>query len=180
MTGATYHLQDSPIGSLVIAATGHGVCLVDWGDPEAALGDLEARHGRLRKASHLTRGAGRQLDEYFAGARRYFEVPVDLSHATPFCRSVLELLTGLPFGELTSYGELARELSSGPRAVGRAVGCNPVPVLIPCHRVVAADGSLGGYGGGLERKRTLLALEGHEDLPGGWPPRRGARPLAPV
>jgi methylated-DNA-[protein]-cysteine S-methyltransferase len=173
--GAAYHLQASPIGKLVIAATDRGVCLVDWGDQDAALDGLEARHGKLRKGSRWTRAVRSQLEEYFSGARQSFTVPVDLSDATPFCRSVLELLAGLPFGQLTSYGELARELTSGPRAVGRAVGCNPVPVLVPCHRVVAADGSLGGYGGGLERKRLLLALEGHDDLPGGWRPRRHAR-----
>jgi methylated-DNA-[protein]-cysteine S-methyltransferase len=178
--GATYTLQASPIGDLVIGATEGGVCLVDWGDPDAALGGLEARHGVLERDSGLAAAGARQVDEYFAGRRRSFDLPLDLSSETRFCRSVLELLAGLPFGQLTSYGELARELASGPRAVGRAVGCNPVPVMVPCHRVIGADGSLGGYGGGLWRKRTLLSLEGHVDLPGGWPSRRGARALTRV
>lgn len=153
------------------------MCLVEWGDHDAALDRLEHRFGRLQESERAAGAAGRQLDAYFSGARRSFDLPVDLSEATGFCRSVLELLSCLPYGELTSYGELARELRTAPRAVGRAVGSNPVPVIVPCHRVVAADGSLGGFGGGLQRKRILLALEGHE-LPGGWEPRR--RAVAPV
>jgi methylated-DNA-[protein]-cysteine S-methyltransferase len=180
VTGATYTLRASPIGELIIGATERGVCLVDWGDRDAALDGLESRHGALEKDSGLAGAAAKQIDEYFARRRRSFGVPVDLSTESRFCRSVLELLSGLPFGQVTSYGELARELTSGARAVGRAVGCNPVPVLVPCHRVIAADGSLGGYGGGLDRKRTLLALEGHDNLPGGWPSRRGARELVQV
>jgi methylated-DNA-[protein]-cysteine S-methyltransferase len=177
VSGATYTVQASTIGELVIGATERGVCLVDWGDRDAALDGLESKHGSLHKDSGLARAAAQQVDEYFAGGRRSFQVPLDLSAESRFCRSVLDLLSGLPFGQLTSYGELARELTSGPRAVGRAVGCNPVPVLVPCHRVIAADGSLGGFGGGLERKRALLALEGHGRLPGGWPSRRGAHEL---
>jgi O-6-methylguanine DNA methyltransferase len=180
VSAVTFHTQPSPLGDLLIAATGEGVCLVEWGDHDAALDRLEHRYGRLRGGQRGARAAGRQLDAYFSGARRSFDLPVDLSEATGFCRSVLELLSDLPFGELTSYGELARELETAPRAVGGAVGSNPVPVIVPCHRVVAADGSLGGYGGGLHRKRILLALEGHE-LPGGWEPRRRvAPPLASV
>jgi methylated-DNA-[protein]-cysteine S-methyltransferase len=175
VTGATFDVRPSPVGDLLIAASERGVCLISWGDHEAALARLEAEHGSVDRGSPLTHAAGQQLDEYFGKGRRSFDLPLDLSGASAFCRSVLELLAGLPYGDLTSYGELAGELGSAPRAVGRAVGSNPVPVVVPCHRVVAADGTLGGYGGGLQRKRTLLALEGHEELPGGWEPR-GRRP----
>jgi methylated-DNA-[protein]-cysteine S-methyltransferase len=180
VSAVTFHTQPSPLGDLLIAATGRGVCLVEWGDHDSALDRLEHAHGRLGGSGRGARAAGRQLDAYFSGARRAFDLPLDLSDTSGFCRSVLELLSELPYGELTSYGELARELGTAPRAVGRAVGSNPVPVIVPCHRVVAADGSLGGFGGGLQRKRILLALEGHE-LPGGWVPRRRRlRPLTSV
>lgn len=105
-----------------------------------------------------------QLQEYLAGDRTSFDLPVDLDAApdlTPFRRSVLEALRTVPFGETLSYGELADEVRCrSPRAVGQAVGWNPLPILIPCHRVIAQDGGLGGYSGGLDRKEILLAIEG--------------------
>ncbi|HEX6313110.1 MAG TPA: methylated-DNA--[protein]-cysteine S-methyltransferase [Acidimicrobiia bacterium] len=105
----------------------------------------------------------RELDEYFAGARRRFSIPVDLGGVTAsFRRRVLETLRGdVGYGETVAYGELA-VMAGRPgaaRAVGSAMATNPVPILVPCHRVVAADG-IGGYGGGLDRKRALLAIEG--------------------
>jgi methylated-DNA-[protein]-cysteine S-methyltransferase len=118
-----------------------------------------------------TRGLGwvqERLDGYFSGAQRALDVPVDLAGVTPFRRRVLERLASVPYGVLTTYGSLARAARSGPRAVGGAVGSNPVPVILPCHRVIAADGTLGGYGGGLGRKRILLSIEGHDHLEGGW------------
>jgi methylated-DNA-[protein]-cysteine S-methyltransferase len=174
VTRATWHTLPSPIGELLVGATERGVCLISWSDHDVALDRLERRYGEPRPGGIAAAAAG-ELAEYFAGRRRVFGVPLDLSGETIFRRRVLELLAEIPFGELISYGELARELRSGPRAVGQAVGSNPVPVVVPCHRVVAADGTLGGYGGGLERKRVLLALEGRDGLAGGWAPRR-ARP----
>ena len=169
-----FHLQASPIGALLVAATERGVCAVDWGDRQAALDRLERRLGAPARPTRSLRSVRDQLDAYFAGELRRFDVPLDLHGVSAFCRAVLTRLAAVPFGTLTSYGSLARALRTGPRAVGRAVGSNPVPVLVPCHRVIAADGTLGGFGGGLGRKRILLALEGHDDLAGGWEAGRRA------
>jgi methylated-DNA-[protein]-cysteine S-methyltransferase len=106
--------------------------------------------------------ARRQLDEYFAGGRREFDLEVDLRPARGFGRAVLEELARVPYGELTSYGTLASRAGSprAARAVGTVMNRNPVPIVLPCHRVVGSTGSLVGYAGGLDRKRTLLELEG--------------------
>ena len=99
-----------------------------------------------------------QLDQYFAGERTVFELPLDYA-GTPFQRSVWNELRGIPYGTTTTYGALARRLGAQPRAVGAAVGATPIPIIIPCHRVIGTDGSLTGYGGGLPRKRALLDFE---------------------
>ena len=99
-----------------------------------------------------------QLEQYFAGERRSFDLPLDYQ-GTPFQRSVWDELRGLPYGARTTYGALARLLGAQPRAVGAAVGATPIPIIIPCHRVIGMDGSLTGYGGGLPRKRALLDFE---------------------
>lgn len=106
--------------------------------------------------------ASRQLAEYFAGERREFDVPLDLHGVTPFRAEVLRELAKVPYGEITTYAELARAVGNpkAVRAVGSACATNPLPILIPCHRVLRADGSLGGYRGGTEAKRFLLRLEG--------------------
>jgi methylated-DNA-[protein]-cysteine S-methyltransferase len=106
--------------------------------------------------------ARRQLDEYFEGRRRLFELDLDLGLATkPFSRRVLEELARVPYGEVTTYGTLAARAGAprAARAVGTVMNRNPIPIVLPCHRVVGASGSLVGYGGGLERKQTLLQLE---------------------
>lgn len=102
------------------------------------------------------------LREYLAGRRRDFEVPLDLGQLTPFRRRVYERLLEIPYGTVVTYGEIARDVGEegAARAVGQAVGANPVAIVIPCHRVVASDGSLHGFGGGCERKAALLRLEG--------------------
>jgi len=102
-----------------------------------------------------------QLEEYFARARRVFDLPLDLEAATEFQREVYAELVRIPFGRVITYGELAETVSrpEGARAVGQAVGANPVPILIPCHRVVAAEGRLGGFSGGLAVKAALLRIE---------------------
>lgn len=112
--------------------------------------------------SHLT-GALDLLERYLAGDPVTFDVPLDLEGTTEFQRRVWQRLRKIPRGRVVSYGDLARELGGGPgaaRAVGGAVGSNPLPIVIPCHRVVRADGGLGGFGGGLPRKAALLRLEG--------------------
>ena len=114
-------------------------------------------------ATQVLRQAGRELAEYFAGRRQTFEVPLDLSGWPPFTRKILEELRKVPFGATLTYGELAARAGypRAARAVGQAMAANPLPIIIPCHRVVAADGRLGGYSGGagLPTKQWLLAFE---------------------
>ena len=113
--------------------------------------------------SPVLRQAGRELAEYFAGRRQAFEVPLDLSGWPPFTRKILEELCKVPYGATLTYGELAARAGAprAARAVGQAMAANPLPIVIPCHRVVAADGRLGGYSGGagLPTKQWLLAFE---------------------
>jgi methylated-DNA-[protein]-cysteine S-methyltransferase len=123
--------------------------------------------------------AARQLDEYFAGERHTFELPLDIDdQGSPFQRSVWSELTNIPFGATTSYGAVARAIGrlDRIRAVGGAVGRVPVPIVVPCHRVIGSSGDLVGYGGGLHRKRALLELEarvsGNEPLPALWSARQ--------
>jgi methylated-DNA-[protein]-cysteine S-methyltransferase len=99
-----------------------------------------------------------QLSEYFAGERTRFELSLDYL-GTPFQRGVWRALQNIPYGTTTTYGALGRQLAAQPRAVGAAVGATPIPIIVPCHRVIGSDGSLTGYGGGLPRKRALLELE---------------------
>lgn len=109
----------------------------------------------------LATEALKQLREYLHGDRTRFELPLDLTGATPFRRSVFEALLRVPFGTTVSYKELARRVGcDSPRAVGQAVGSNPLAIIVPCHRVVTSDGRLGGYSGGLDRKVALLGIEG--------------------
>lgn len=150
-----------------------------WSTYESPIGDLTllARGGRLREvrfqggANGLTAelrqpdefaNVERQLDEYFAGERREFDLALDLL-GSPFQRAVWMQLREIPFGETVSYGEIAKRLeldgAEAAREVGTAVGQTPTPIVVPCHRVIGASGDLTGYGGGLERKRTLLELE---------------------
>ncbi|MEO6741408.1 MAG: methylated-DNA--[protein]-cysteine S-methyltransferase, partial [Chthoniobacteraceae bacterium] len=119
---------------------------------------LETRNA-VRDSEPL-REARRQLEEYFAGTRQEFSIPLDAA-GTEFQQSVWQTLRGIPYGATVSYGELARRIGNprAVRAVGLANGRNPISIIVPCHRVIGADGSLTGYGGGLERKRFLLALE---------------------
>ncbi|MGH2927193.1 MAG: methylated-DNA--[protein]-cysteine S-methyltransferase [Solirubrobacteraceae bacterium] len=145
---------ETPIGRLVLV-----------GD-EAALTHVQlpgttARRSTPGAVPAPLRTAAVQLEEYFSGKRRAFALPL-APHGTAFQLSVWKNLAEIPYGETITYGELARRVGrpSAPRAVGQANGANPLPIVYPCHRVVAAGGRLGGYGGGLETKRRLLALEG--------------------
>ena len=155
---AAYDLVDSPVGTLLLAATGRGLCRISF---TLDVDELAAAVGPrvLRVPSQLAE-ARRQLEEYFAGSRHEFDLPVDL-RVPAFQHDVLLELARVPYGELSTYGELARRIGRprAARAVGGALNRNPVPIVLPCHRVVGATGALVGYGGGLERKRTLLALE---------------------
>ncbi len=162
-----WHAFATPFGELRVAATAVGVCRVSWthADTEEFMGELGERFpGRpLVSDPEALAEAERQLHEYFAGERAHFDLPLDLGPATDFERRVLESVSRVPFGGVVPYAELARRVGRprAARAVGNAVGRNPVPIVIPCHRVVRSDGSTGGYsGGGPEFKRRLLALEG--------------------
>ncbi|GEC04188.1 methylated-DNA--protein-cysteine methyltransferase [Streptomyces spinoverrucosus] len=158
------------IGPLLLAATGEGLVNVVFHatDPvrDKALARLASRLGAEpveAPGSPLLAEAIRQVQAYFAGRRRDFELPLDWSLISGFNRQVLrELASGVPYGTVVGYGDLADRVGQpgAAQAVGTAMGANPLPVVVPCHRVVESDGGIGGFGGGLETKRKLLALEG--------------------
>lgn len=158
-------VMDSPLGPLWLAIGPRGVLAIHYGASadERDLRRIVARYGPgvLRAPKRLDE-VKRELDEYFAGRRTRFELSVDLSALTPFQRSVLAATRRVPFGRTASYREIAERAGTptATRATGAALGANPIPIVVPCHRVVASDGTLHGYAGGLERKRLLLRLEG--------------------
>jgi len=152
-----WHEADSPVGPLLLAGDGEGLRRVHFqAGPRAMEPPAEWRESPEPFAQVL-----QQLDEYFGGARRAFRLQL-APQGTPFQLAVWALLREIPFGATVSYGELARHvgLAGGARAVGLANGANPLPIIVPCHRVIGADGSLTGFGGGLHIKRALLSLEG--------------------
>ncbi len=146
---------DSPVGRLSITEAGGAIVRIAWSDHEA--GEPQAQPGE----TPLLARAAQQLSEYFAGTRRDFDLPLDPA-GTPFQRRVWTEMARIPFGATESYGALARKTGSVARAVGGACGANPIPIVIPCHRVVAEGGGLGGFSGGTgpATKRALLELEG--------------------
>lgn len=155
---------ESPIGRIYLAASAQGLCRVDFGvSEEAFLNQLDVLARVERNPASLAR-VTQQLREYFAGVRLQFDVPLDLSRLTPFQQSVLQVTRAITAGTVWTYRQVAEALGrpQASRPVGQALGHNPVPIVIPCHRVIASDGSLGGYsaGAGLESKRWLLQLEG--------------------
>lgn len=160
----TYRYVDSPVGELLVAATERGVVYLAFACEESAevLALLNNKIGPATMGtSPVLTLAAAQLDEYFAGARRTFSVPIDESLTSGFRQRVQRLLTDIPYGATTTYAQLA-DAAANPkavRAVGSACACNPVPIIVPCHRVLRSDGSLGGYRGGVEAKRFLLELE---------------------
>jgi len=159
-----YTSLSAPIGRVLVAVGDAGLVRVRFRQSEAAfVAELERQLGQKPvRSSSGTAEVVDQLRAYFAGRRRRFEVPVDLRHVTPFARRVLTATMRVPAGDLVSYGEIARRIGrpGGSRAVGQALGRNPIPIIIPCHRVIAAGGRIGGYTGGLAIKRRLLRLEG--------------------
>lgn len=169
---------DSPIGPLELGTDGEWLVRIRF--------DGEFDPTRDRADHPLLADAAAQLAEYFAGRRRSFDLPLD-PIGSPFQREVWAALSEIEYGETISYGELARRIgrtSLASRAVGLANGSNPIPVVIPCHRVVGSNGTLVGYGGGLDRKLTLLRLEAEHSVPTfeqrealGEPYRAGGLPL---
>jgi methylated-DNA-[protein]-cysteine S-methyltransferase len=157
-------VADTPIGELLVAVTGAGLCRISFDpEPDRETEQLARFFGtRVLRAPRSIDPVKRELDQYFEGRRRRFDLPVDLRGRSEFSRAVLEQLARVPYGEVTTYGSLAAR-SGRPRAaraVGTIMNRNPIPIVLPCHRVVGSTGSLVGYGGGLERKEQLLKLEG--------------------
>jgi len=165
LVDVAYATVDSPMGELLLAATPTGLARVAYpvNGHDAVLADLARRLSpRVLEAPARLEQARRELDEYFEGRRQEFELPLDLSLTRGFSRRVLDATAAIGFGEQLTYRVVARAAGSerAVRAAGNALGANPVPVVVPCHRVLRSGGGLGGYTGGLENKRFLLGLEG--------------------
>ena len=154
----------TPLGQLFVAVSQQGLCAVEFGGSESAFLARLRRKTKLENNNNATAKALAQLREYFSGRRTSFDLPLDLSSLTVFQREVLAVTRRIPLGEICSYQRVAEEMgrAKSSRPVGQALGRNPIPIVIPCHRVIASDGSLGGYSGGagLESKRWLLRHEG--------------------
>jgi methylated-DNA-[protein]-cysteine S-methyltransferase len=160
-----YATHDSPLGPLTVVVTPRGLLQLSYaGEPiEAQLDEIAERISRrILAAPERTDAVRRQLDEYFAGARRGFDLPLDWRLVRGFAGAVLRATATIPFGAVSTYREVATEAGSpnAYRAAGNALGSNPIPIVVPCHRVLHAGGGLGGYTGGLDRKRYLLTIEG--------------------
>ena len=161
-----YGYVDSPLGRLTVAATPRGLVRVAYpsDEPDRVLHDLAAKVSpRLLEAPALVDGARRELDEYFGGRRERFDLAIDwILTSDGFVRRVLQATARIGFGHVRTYRDVARSAGNerATRAAGNALGSNPMPVVVPCHRVLRTGGGLGGYTGGLERKEFLLGLEG--------------------
>jgi methylated-DNA-[protein]-cysteine S-methyltransferase len=159
-----FDVVDSPIGPLFVAASDRGLAAISYDvDPDEQLERLVRIAGpAVLRSPRSVAAARRELGEYFEGRRRTFDVSLDLRALPPFTVSVLRELARVPYGETTTYGELAARVGRprAARAVGTVMNRNRIPIVLPCHRVVGASGDLVGYAGGLERKITLLELEG--------------------
>ncbi|HEY2141201.1 MAG TPA: methylated-DNA--[protein]-cysteine S-methyltransferase [Solirubrobacteraceae bacterium] len=165
LADVSYAPVDSPFGTLHAAVTNRGLVRVAF--PEESVDTVLERLSqrlspRIVEAPAALDSVRRELDEYFDGRRHDFDVPLDWTLIGPFGRRVLHVTAEIPYGGVLSYAEVAAEAGSprGSRAAGNALGANPIPIVIPCHRVLRSGGALGGYGGGPDRKRMLLELEG--------------------
>ena len=162
-----YALVDSPIGTLVAASTPRGLATLSYedqfGGADGVLDWLADRLSpRMLEAPARLDDVRRELDEYFSGRRHQFDLKVDWALASAFGRRVLKATAAIPFGEVSTYGVVASKAGNpkASRAAGRALGANPIPIVVPCHRVIGASGQLTGYTGGLHRKIALLEIEG--------------------
>jgi len=169
LVDVAYTSVDSPLGPLTVVGTPAGLVRVAYAGYRSQDDVLEDLAGRLSprivEAPARLDCARRELDEYFLGRRRTFDLPIDWSLCRGFTRGVLQATVRIPYGQLGTYATVAAEAGSprGVRAAGNALGANPMPVVVPCHRVVRTGGALGGYTGGIERKQHLLRLEGALD-----------------
>jgi methylated-DNA-[protein]-cysteine S-methyltransferase len=163
-----YAMADTPVGRVLVASTRRGLVRVAFSgeSPDEVLGELarDVSPRVLESPAELDH-VRRELDEYFERRRRSFGLPLDWRLSRGFRRDALRALVGVPYGGTVTYSELAARAGSprAHRAVGSACGSNPIPIVVPCHRVVRTGGGLGGYGGGLEVKQHLLELEGAFD-----------------
>ncbi|HTG47659.1 MAG TPA: methylated-DNA--[protein]-cysteine S-methyltransferase [Actinomycetota bacterium] len=165
----------SPVGELLVAVTRRGLAAIAFDDDsrdELVERLADELSPRVVEAARPTDETRRELEEYFAGSRERFELRLDRRLMHPFAKQVLAATARVPFGEVTTYGTIATRIGhpSAARAVGAALGSNPIPIVVPCHRVIGAGGKLTGYAGGLHRKEYLLELEG------AMAPRLGTEP----
>jgi methylated-DNA-[protein]-cysteine S-methyltransferase len=163
----SYAFVDSPVGTMIAAETQRGLACLAYEDLHGGADPLLERIAaeispRVLLAPAKLDRVRRELDEYFAGTRKDFDLEIDLALAKPFARRILAATARIPFGATSTYGEVAAEAGSpgAARAAGGALGSNPIPIVVPCHRVLARNGTLHGYTGGLHRKQRLLELEG--------------------
>jgi methylated-DNA-[protein]-cysteine S-methyltransferase len=165
LVDVAYATADSPFGPLLVAVTPAGVVRLAYPDerPDDVLDDLAARVSpRVLESARQVAAVRSELDRYFAGRMRGFRTPVDWSLTAGFGRRVLRATAAIPFGGVSTYREIAAAAGSpsGSRAAGNALGANPIPIIVPCHRVLRTGGGLGGYTGGIDRKERLLRIEG--------------------
>jgi len=159
-------LQESPLGDLWVASTDYGLIAIEWSQDEADFGIYLTKRFKRPSQPDFAKVAPalQQLDEYLRGERKAFHLPIDWSLLRPFQIQVLQIVFAIPYGQTRTYGDIAYEIGNprAARAVGRANATNPMPLVIPCHRVIGADGKLRGYGGGegLPTKEWLLKMEG--------------------
>lgn len=164
LVDVAYAMVESPLGPLLAVGTDEGLLMLRYADEgvdEALERIAERVSPRILELPARLDPARRELEEYFSGRRRAFGIPIDWSLITGYARAVLRATAAIPYGGASSYGEVSAAAGSprGARATGNALGSNPIPIVIPCHRVLRAGGRIGGYTGGLERKRFLLDLE---------------------
>jgi methylated-DNA-[protein]-cysteine S-methyltransferase len=171
LVDVAYARADSPLGPLLVASTDRGlVCVsyLEFREEDATLERIATRVSpRVLEAPAKVDGIRRELDDYFSGRLTSFSTPIDWALVGDFGRRVLSKTAAIPYGDVATYGDIARGIGSqgAARATGNALGANPMPIVVPCHRVVASGGKLGGYTGGVERKQLLLSLERGEGEP---------------
>ena len=170
LVDVTFTSMDSPVGPIMVAATRRGLVKIAFGrfaDPESFVAQLSTLSPRVLEAPGYFDAIRKELDEYFEGKRTRFDLPLDWSLTGGFGRRVLRHTARIPYGKVSTYREIAALAGSprGARAAGNALGANPIPIVVPCHRVLHTGGGLGGYGGGLDKKRFLLELEGAIEQP---------------
>jgi methylated-DNA-[protein]-cysteine S-methyltransferase len=165
-----YATLDSPLGPLLVATTPRGLvrlAYIDYATEDTVLEHLATHVSpRILAAPRRLDEPRRELEEYFAGARRGFDLPVDWQLTRGFARRVLQATAKIPFGATATYKQVASEAGNAlaSRAAGNALGSNPIPIVVPCHRILHSSGGLGGYTGGVEKKRLLLGVEGYSTL----------------